>query len=135
MTARQHRIKHIPRADYAGHERKARGFPSTMKSSLEDGYWDAASLNAVHCAISAADALLVKHAGLRSASEVHSEAAALLELHIKDEQIRPKAKSLAKILSYKHVAAYEAREITEAEARELAKLTERFYDWATALLK
>jgi len=135
MTARKYRTKNVPRTQYTTYEKKARGFRSAMNSSLTEGHRDAAALNAAHCAISAADALLVKHAGLRSSSEVHDDAAGLLKQHIKDDQAQQKARTLSKIISYKHVAAYEAREITEADARELVKLTERFYDWATSLLE
>ena len=105
-----------------------------MESSLASRNWDAAGLNAVHSAISAADALLVYHAGIRSAGESHQDAAALLKQYIKDEQTSAKAQNLSKILSFKNISAYEDRELTEAEAGDLAKLSRRFLDWAESLI-
>ena len=64
----------------------------------------------------------------------HHDAASLLELHVKDEQVRSKAKVLTKILSNKNLVAYEDREFTESEAGDLAKITQRFFDWSQSLL-
>ena len=47
---------------------KAQQFSRAMLGSLDKGDWDAAGLNAVHCAISANDAVLVLSKGIRSAS-------------------------------------------------------------------
>ncbi|MBI4371211.1 MAG: HEPN domain-containing protein [Elusimicrobia bacterium] len=93
------------------------------------GDWDAVGLNAVHSAISAADALLVYHGGVRSAGESHYDAVGLLEQHVHDDGIRSKTRTLSKILAYKNLAAYEDREVSESEAREAAKLARRFLDW------
>ncbi len=100
MTARQIRTREVPRSDYQSHQNKAAQFLRTMISALEEEDWDAASLNAVHCAIAAADALIIQRAGVRPASEVHSDTVALLTQHVKDDQVKPKSKSLSKILYY-----------------------------------
>jgi len=135
MTARKYRTKDVRRERFTGYKKKADEFRSAMKSSMDARHWNAAALNAVHCAISSADALLVYFGGVRSASESHHDVAGLLLQHVKDDQVRQKMQALSKILDKKNVAAYEARELTEPEARELEKVTQRFFDWAMSLLR
>ena len=134
MTPKKHKTRDISRDHYVTYRKKAREFLNSMEASLRVKEWNATGLNAVHCAISSADALLVYNAGLRSAGDSHHDISFLLEQHVKDKEIRPKAKTLAKIINYKHLAAYEDRELTEAEALELAKITRRFFEWMEALL-
>ncbi|MFH1725080.1 MAG: HEPN domain-containing protein [Elusimicrobiota bacterium] len=134
MIAKRRKTVDVSRDRWTVYANKSRQFLKSMESALAAGDRDAAGLNAVHSAISAADALVVYYAGVRSSGESHLDAAGLLELHVKGEGAASKAKSLAKILSFKNVAAYEAREFTEREAQELAKITRRFYDWARKLL-
>jgi hypothetical protein len=98
------------------------------------GDWDAVGLNAVHSAISAADALLAYHAGVRASGDSHHDAAGLLERHVQDDQIGSKTKTFSKILTLKNLAAYEDREVSETEARDAAKLARRFLDWAQSRL-
>ena len=91
-------------------------------------------LNAVHSAISAADAVLVYYGGVRSAGDSHHDVAGLLRQHIKDDQLGSKIQTLSKVLGYKNLAAYEDREVTEAEGRDAEKLARRFLDWAQSRL-
>lgn len=58
---------------------KAQQFSRAMLDSQSNGDWDAAGPNAVHCAISANDAVLVFTKGIRSASSKHDDSAMLLE--------------------------------------------------------
>ncbi|MBI4056018.1 MAG: HEPN domain-containing protein [Elusimicrobia bacterium] len=106
-----------------------------MKFSISMKDWNAACLNAVHCAISSTDALLVYHASVRSAGESHFDVLALLTQHVKDAQTSQKAQTLRKIMDYKNAAAYEDKELTEQEAKDVEKLTERFFEWAQSKLK
>ncbi|KAF0124451.1 MAG: hypothetical protein FD154_2371 [Elusimicrobia bacterium] len=134
MTPKKHKTRDVPRENYRTYRKKAGEFLHAMQAALPRREWNAAGLNAVHCAISAADALTVFHAGVRSAGDAHHDAAFLLEQHVKDKDAGPKAKTLARIMDHKHLAAYEDRELTEPEALELAKMTKRFFDWMEALL-
>ncbi len=86
-----------------------------------------------HAAISAADALLAYFGGVRSTGE-HNDVIGLLAQHVKDDQLSSKTQTLAKVLGYKNLAAYEDREVTEAEGREAAKLARRFVEWAQSRL-
>lgn len=132
MTPKPMKTRQVPHGRYLTYLRKAGEFLDAMNASLNIAAWDAVGLNAAHCAISATDALLVHKAGIRSAGESHADAVKLLEQYWGEEG---KASALKKILSYKHLAAYEDREMTEAEAREAAKITQRFYEWARPLMK
>ncbi|OGS10579.1 MAG: hypothetical protein A2234_05985 [Elusimicrobia bacterium RIFOXYA2_FULL_58_8] len=134
MTPKQHKTRDVSRDHYTTYRKKAKEFLNSMEASLRVREWNAAGLNAVHCAISSADALLVYHAGIRSAGDSHHDISFLLVQHVKDADTAPKAKTLSKIIDYKYLAAYEDREIIESEALELAKITRRFFDWMESLL-
>ena len=134
MTPKQHKTRDVSRDHYTTYRKKAKEFLNTMEASLRVREWNAAGLNAVHCAISSADALLVYNGGIRSAGDSHHDISFLLVQHVKDTDTAPKAKTLAKIIDYKFLAAYEDREIIESEALELAKITRRFFDWMESLL-
>lgn len=134
MTPKKHKTRDVSRDHYTTYRKKAKEFLNSMEASLRVREWNAAGLNAVHCAISSADALLVYNAGIRSAGDSHQDITFLLVRHVKDKDASPKARTLSKILDYKYLAAYEDREITEAEAMELAKITRRFFEWMESLL-
>ncbi|MBI4677511.1 MAG: HEPN domain-containing protein [Elusimicrobia bacterium] len=135
MTPKKIKTRDVPRERYTTYLRKAKEFLDAVDASLSAGNWNAAGLNAAHCAISSADALLVYKAGVRSAGESHHDAAELLERHFRDEEVGGKAAAYSKILSFKNLAAYEDREMRETEAREAAKLARRFFEWAQSRLK
>lgn len=101
-----------------------------MQHAMQAGRWNAAGLNAVHCAISACDAVLVYYTEQRSASPDHEAAAHLLRSLPKVPDAKQKAETLRRILQEKHVIEYEDRNVTAREAAELTKLTERFFRWA-----
>jgi len=134
MTPKQLKIKKVPRDQYATYWKKAQEFLHAMESSLKTGEWNAVGLNAVHCAISACDAVLVYYTEQRSASPDHDAAAYLLASLPKVPDAKPKAEALRRIIQEKHVIEYEDRAFTAHEAAELAKLTERFYRWAKELV-
>lgn len=134
MTPKERKTAGVSRGRYTVYAKRARGCMAAMENALNLRHWDTAGLNAVHCAISATDALTVFFAGVRSAGEAHQDAVILLEQHVKDEQAGSKAKTLAKILAHKNAVAYLEGELTEAGAQELAKITRRFLEWAFSIL-
>jgi HEPN domain-containing protein len=134
VTPRKFKTRSVPRGRYEAYLKKSREFLRSAESALALGDWDAVGLNAVHAAISAADALLVYYGGVRSAGDSHHDVAGLLRLHVRDDQISSKVQTLSKVLGYKHLSAYEDREVTEAEARDAEKLARRFLEWAQARL-
>lgn len=130
MTPKQFKARSVSRERHATYLRKAAEFLRASDSALSVGDWNAVGLNAVHSAISAADALLVYYGGIRSSGDSHHDVAGLLRLHVKDPQLGSKLLTFSKVLDYKHLAAYEDRSLTEAEARDAEKLSRRFLDWA-----
>ena len=130
MVARRNRTRRVERAQAANYLKKATEFFESLAQALQAGRWNAAGLNAVHCAISACDAVLVYYTEQRSASPDHEQAAYLLGSLPKVPDVKQKAEVLRRILQEKHVIEYEDRSCTAQEAAELAKLTERFYRWA-----
>ncbi len=134
MTPKKLKTRSVSRERHSTYLKKAMEFLRAAESSMKIGDWDAVGLNAVHSAISAADAVLVYYGGVRSAGDSHHDVAGLLRQHIKDDQLGSKIQTLSKVLGYKNLAAYEDREVTEAEGRDAEKLARRFLDWAQSRL-
>lgn len=108
---------------------KAEEFYETMQHAYKNRMWTAVGLNAVHCAISSCDAVLVKSQGIRSAGDDHMQAVDLLT-RAPVEGIEKQTASIRRIIAKKNVIAYENREIRESEASDIFKQAERFYKWA-----
>ena len=105
-----------------------------MLESLDKGDWDAAGLNAVHCAISASDAVLVLTQGVRSASSKHDDSAMLLESMVKAPGTKNAVSQLKRLVAKKNLVEYEERLFRESEARDAAKNASRFLAWAETVL-
>lgn len=135
MAAQRRPVRPVERTGAARYFKKATEFFESMQEAMKAGRWNAAGLNAVHCAISACDAVLVYYTEQRSSSPDHEEAAYLLGALVKVPEARQKAETLRRIVHEKHLIEYEDRTFTSQEAANLAKLTERFYLWAKQLLR
>jgi HEPN domain-containing protein len=109
---------------------KAKQFMESAEDAAVKGNWDAAAHNAVHCAISANDALLGARHGLRSAGQSHKDAATLLAEKEGTGDARKNAARFLKIVNKKNLVQYEGRSMTEAEARALMLDASRFFEWA-----
>ncbi len=114
--------------------RKSQQFSRAMHEALKKGDWDAVGLNAVHCALSSNDAVLVTVKGIRSSSARHADAAELLELRVKVPGVKAAASQLKRLIAKKNLIEYEERMFRESEAREAAKNAERFLDWAERVI-
>jgi len=135
VTRRFDRIRRVPRSGAESYLKKAKEFFESLRHALQIGQWNTAGLTAVHCAISACDAVLVCFTEQRSASSDHEAAADLLESLSQVSGAGQKAETLRKILRHKNLIEYEDRPLTASEAHELAKLTERFFRWAKGLVE
>ena len=120
--------------DYKKFLKKADEFHEMMQQSLMKEKWNAAGLNAIHTGISANDALLTFHFGLRSISPKHDDAVKLLISMMKRDDVEIKAKHLRRIISVKNLVEYDGRLLSRSEAESLAKHAERFLDWVRSLL-
>jgi len=105
-----------------------------MNNAFDQGHWEAAGINAVHCAISANDAVLASGPEVKVTGKDHLDAVRLVLSRLKDEDAQAAAKRLDIILSKKSRVEYEQKRLSEKEARELVLDAERFFDWAKTRL-
>ncbi|MBI3320632.1 MAG: HEPN domain-containing protein [Candidatus Omnitrophica bacterium] len=134
MVAKRYPTHRIERAGAKRYLKKAAEFFESMQQAVADERWNAVGLNAVHCAISACDAVLVYYTEQRSAGSDHETASYLLASLQKVPDVKQKADTLRRIVQEKHLIEYEDRSFTSSEAAELVKLTERFHRWANDLV-
>lgn len=109
---------------------KAQQFSRAMLDSLDKGDWDAAGLTAVHCAISANDAVIVITKGIRSASSKHDDSVTLLESTVDTPGVKSATSQLKRLVAKKNLIEYEERMFKESEARDAVKNASRFLSWA-----
>ncbi len=135
MTKRPDRVRRVERSGADIYFKKATEFLNSMRHAMQTEQWNAVGLNAVHCAISACDAVLVRFTQRRSASPDHDAAATLLRSLADVPDAKQKAETFLRILDEKNLIEYEDHSLALHDAAELVKLTERFYRWAEGLLK
>jgi hypothetical protein len=133
MTTK-YKIGKTSKEEYRKFLKKAEEFFEITQKSLRAEKWNAAGLNAIHTGISANDALLTFHFGLRSISPKHDDAVKLLIAMLKREDTEKKAKHLRKLISAKNLVEYDGRLLSKIEAESLAKHAERFLFWVKSLL-
>ncbi len=133
MTAKKLKTVNVEKNDYKIFLKKAKDFYEVMLNAHDTGNWTALGLNAVHCAISCCDAMLTFHLGIRLAGEDHMQAVDLL-IRLPSATEDGEAINFKRIIAKKNLIAYENREFRQTEARDILKLTERFYRWTTLKL-
>ena len=134
--AMSNRMRRVKKDLYENYLKKARENFASAKESLNAGRLNAATINAIHCAINACDALTVFMIGARHAGERHEDAVALLQtLNLPRDVLAVKGRQLSRLLGVKNAAEYEERLISEKEAAEAVKDTERFLKWVEEFLR
>ncbi len=128
------KIGKLSKEEYKKFLKKADEFFEIMQESLKKEKWNAAGLNAIHTGISANDALLTFHFGLRSISPKHDDAVKLLISMMNRDDTEIKAKHLRRLISVKNLVEYDGRLLSGREAESLAKHAERFLVWVRSLL-
>jgi len=110
---------------------KAGQFLESGGNAAMSGLHDAAMLNAVHAAISAADAVTAALVGIRSADPDHQRVADLLEqVAGESTEIRNHVRQLRDLLARKNAVAYESRMTRVREATDGLRRAERLVEWA-----
>jgi len=71
IPSKHYKTKAINQADHDVYLKKAKEFYQTMYQAEKVENWNAVGLNGVHCVISLIDAILVRHAGIRSTGTDH----------------------------------------------------------------
>lgn len=133
MTPKKLKTRTVEKSDYKIYLAKAKDFYEIMLKAHEIGRWAAVGLNAVHCAISCCDAMLVFHLGIRSIGEDHIQVVDLFS-RLPQKGMIDEISVFKRIIAKKNIIAYENREFRQSEATEILKLAERFYRWALSNL-
>lgn len=120
------RTRHVGKSNFKNYLKKAEECFSVASECLRTKRWNAAVINAIHCGISACDALTVFMLGVRHAGERHEDAISLLQtVNLPNNVLTTKSKQLSRLLEIKNAAEYEERLMNENDAKEAVKDTER----------
>ena len=126
--------RQISREDYGVFWQKAKEFRRLMEHALAQTQWNSLGLAAVHCAISANDALLAFYGGRKASGSDHREAIGLLHKFIPDPEAAKKAEHLKRIIVKKNLIEYDGKLFPAHDAKEIYKNTVRFYEWAASMI-
>ena len=115
--------------------KKAEECKNTAAKAFDAGDYNACVINAIHCSVSAADALCIFKKGLRNASENHNDSIALfMSIDPNSDDIKRCVKHLSSLLSIKTDAEYGERLAGSNEAEQAKKHAERLFDFAKSRL-
>jgi len=128
------KVKPIDPNSAPNYLKKATEFYDVMEISHDEEKWNAVGLNAVHCVISASDALLAKYGSIRNTSQDHKEAADILVQTVQHPETKQYANHLRKVIGQKNIIEYEKRLFTEKDATEIIKPATRFFEWVQKML-
>ncbi len=112
----------------------ARECLEAAECSLTSSRWHAAGVNAIHAGVAAADAALGAAAGYRSASPDHATVVRLLQESIEGFPAAS-GRQLTGLLKQRSSIYYDARTVTEVEARTLVDQARRFVGWASGVVE
>ena len=127
------KTRNVDKHKYKNYLTKASEFFDSMNDSFAKRHFNSTVLNAVHCAMTSADALTVFYKGVRHAGERHEDVIALLNT-LGLSEIQNKNKQLLALLHIKNSAEYEEKLMTETNASESVKNAERFFKWVKEIL-
>ncbi|MCK5333121.1 MAG: HEPN domain-containing protein [Candidatus Aenigmarchaeota archaeon] len=121
------KTRQVDRSKASFYLQKAEECKNSMKRAFEAGEWNACVINAIHSAISSADALCVAKLGMRNAGERHTDALILFSrIEQGNEEFKKSAKHLSELLRIKTDAEYGERLFYEKDAGMAVKHAERF---------
>jgi len=124
------RTRAVKRELFKNYLMKADEFYRGMEQSFNAGDWNACVVNAIHCAISSADAMTVFYLGLRHAGDRHQDVLQVLqEIDFDPKEIQSKYRQLSSLLLIKNRAEYEERLMGKTDAENAMKAAKRFYEW------
>ena len=129
------KTKDMAKSTYANYLKKAEECFHAARHSFETEEWNASAINAIHCCISACDAICVYCLGKRHSGENHNDAAKLFQSIKNSEEVDANANRIMKILRIKNMAEYEERLVRKAEAEIILKDCERFFEYVKKQIK
>lgn len=133
MSAKLIKTENVEKSGYKDFKIKAADFYQGILVAKESGLWHTMGVVSVHTVISAGDALTTCYLGVRSTADDHRLAKEVL-LRMQIDGIEQYSNVYGRIVAKKNAITYERRTFTEKEALEIAKLAERFYEWAVKQL-
>jgi HEPN domain-containing protein len=114
---------------------KAEQFIEQARVAFDAERYDAAQLDAIHAAISGADAVTVALVGRRSTDPDHQRAADLLEeAAASSPEVRERSRQLRALLARKNAVEYESRRASAKEGRDAVERAGRLVDWARRIV-
>ncbi len=128
MNTKKASYENIEPSKYSVYFDKAEAFFRAMTAAYRDENRYSTGLEAVHCAISATDALLAKRFGIRCTGKDHRDVIRLIQERM-GPQSKEQAALLSRIINMKNQIEYEDRMFTAKEAEEIFKRTDRYYNW------
>lgn len=116
--------------------KRAEECKNSMNRAFESGGWNACVINAVHCAISSADAFCIFKKGIRNASESHRDSIALfLSTEPSSDEIKRNANHLSRLLDIKTNAEYGEHLSTKNDAELAVKHAYRLFEFVRSKLQ
>jgi hypothetical protein len=135
VPKKTHRQRIDP-ADSEKYATKGRQFLDTAELAKEIGNWTSAGLLIVHGAISLADAVTIKLKSVKSSSDNHKDAVALLgEVAAGIEGRKEALTHLERIIDEKNKVAYGGISYRREDVERLALHVERFRKFAEGILR
>lgn len=125
----KYKTRDTAKSAYSNYLQKAEECFHAAQTSMKQNEWNAAAINAIHCCISASDAMCVYFLGKRHSGDDHNDTAALFKSIKNTDDINANALRIIKILRIKNMAEYEDRLVRKAEAESIFKDCERFWEF------
>ena len=126
------RMKSVSRDRFAVFWRRSGQYRDSMRGSFSKGAYDACVSHAVHCAISAMDAVTVLRIGKKSSAQNHNEIVLLLK-DTKSLNESEKGKiidSILRLIDMKTLAEYEDKAMSKADAEKAVNHCTKVFDFA-----
>lgn len=125
------KTKDVSKSSYTNYLKKAEECFNASQHSLQEQEWNASAINAIHCCITACDAMCVYFLGKRHSGESHNDAAALFKTIKSTDEYNTNANRILRVLRMKNMAEYEDRLVYKTEAEKILKDCERFWDFVS----
>lgn len=128
------KTRNVEKSRHSNYLKKAEEYFSAMHDEFNKRNFDSCTLCAIHCCISAADALTIFFKGVRHAGEKHEDAVKLISTLTLDN-LQNKIRQFLNVLNIKNAVEYEEKLTTENGALTAMQNTERFFNWAKETLR
>ena len=113
---------------------KAEGFLEMANLALQNNKYDSAVMNAVHCAISALDALTTSFKGKRASGQ-HTEVLSLIQGIFPSKEYEEIKKQFTSLIGKKNASEYQPDLMEPKEAEDSVRWAERILTKVKAKLK